>query len=283
MITPRRPTLALLALAVALGCQASFAILGPVTPEEVTITLEVSGGFAGVQYSFVVDGAAGVVRGVSCGAFCDFEPGEVILAVSDAQVAELGRRLDQAGVMRLDGRDFGTRCCDDFHYALTYERGGRTARLTGDGALLPPAVADALGLLGGLRHRTLPILVSPDTRDTDWPRDPYTLGEVTVEGLTLSAELTWGGGCAEHRVDLVAWGGWMESFPVQINALLTHDDGDDPCDAVLTEWRRFELRPLREAYEEAYGPIGSEGATVILRLWDPLMASPLGRLVEVRL
>jgi hypothetical protein len=84
-------------------------------------------------------------------------------------------------------------------------------------------------------------------------------------------------------MDLVLWGGWMESFPVQINALITHDDGDDPCDGVVTEERRFDLLPLREAYEDAYGAIGSTPTTVILRLWDPTSGSPAGRLVEVSL
>ncbi len=280
MHVPTRLLLTITAAQALVGCY-SPSTLGPVIPGDVTITLSVSGGFAGVQYAIEVDGASGVVRGLSCQAFCDFEAGAVILPVSSAQVEALGRRLDEAGVMAMDGQDFGLQCCDDFHYQLTYRRGERTSRVTGGGASLPRGVAGAVGLLHGLVRGTVPTLVSPDTRDTDWPRDAYQLGEVHVDGLILGAGLTYGGGCGQHRMDLVLWGGWMESYPVQINALITHDDGDDPCDAVVTDERTFVLVPLREAYEDAYGPIGSDRPTVILRLWDPLSASPLGRLVEV--
>jgi hypothetical protein len=277
----RPPALpATLAVSVLAGCYSPVS-LGPVIPEDVSITLSVSGGIAGVQYTIEVDGAARQVRGLACAAFCDFEPGEVLVPISSAQVAALGRRLDDAGVVDLDGRNFGQECCDDFHYELTYRRGERSATVRGGGVRLPRDLADAVGLIHGLVGGVVPALVSPDTRDTDWPRDPYRLGQVDVDGLVLTAHLTYGGGCAQHRMDLVLWGGWMESFPVQINALISHDDSDDPCDAVVTEERSFALLPLREAYEEAYGPIGANRPTVILRLWDPLSASPLGRLVEV--
>jgi hypothetical protein len=262
------------------GCYGSGA-LAPVIPEDVTITLAVSGGFAGVQYAIVVDGATGEVRGLSCQASCDFEAGAVIVPVSSAQVEALSRRLDEAGVMAMQGRDFGSQCCDDFHYQLTYRRGERVSHVTGDGARLPRDLATAVGLLHGLVDGAVPVLVSPTTRDTDWPREPYGLGEVQVDGLILGAGLSYGGGCEQHRMDLVLWGGWMESYPVQINALITHDDGDDPCDAVVTEERTFHLLPLREAYERAYGPIGADRPTAILRLWDPLSSGPVGRLVEV--
>jgi hypothetical protein len=233
---------------------ASDSPFAPVPPEDVTITLSVSGGFAGVEYTVEVDGAAGAVQGVSCVAICDFEPGQVLVALSREQVEALSRRLDQTGVMDLDGQDFGLECCDDFHYLIH-------------------------GLVGG----SLPVLVAQSTQDTDWPRDAYQLGGVEAPRLALKAMVTYGGGCEQHRMDLVLWGGWMESFPVQINALITHDDGDDPCDAVISEERRFDLLPLREAYEDAYGPIGDTPTTVILRLWDPLSGSPAGRLVEVSL
>ncbi len=66
---------------------------------------------------------------------------------------------------------------------------------------------------------------------------------------------------------------------MQVNGLVTHDDGDDPCDAVLTEERVFDLRPLHDAYVDAYGPIGSERPTVVLQLSDP--ASNDSILVEI--
>ena len=250
--------------------------LGPVEPEAVSITLAVSGGFAGLGYGVVVDGAAGEARG-SCG-LCG-GPGQVTLPLSPEQIAALTQSLDDSGVLHMDGSDFGIQCCDQFYVELTYERGERSTHVQGTESLLPPELQYPLRLLTALAEGSVPVLVSPDTRDTDWPRDSYTLGEVAVENLTLVAEVTYGGGCAAHRMDLVAWGGWMESFPVQIEALLTHDDGDDPCDALLAESRRFDLSPLVRAYVEQFGDIGAERTTVILRLWDPASGSP--RLVDV--
>ena len=264
------------------ACDISGAF-GPVDTEEVTITLAVSGGIAGVSYAFRVDGRAATVVGVSCTSFCDFETGEVILPVSAAQVEHLARMLEEAEVLGLDGRDFGVDCCDDFVYDLTYMNGQSSAHVVGAGARLPQELAGAVAQLHGLVYGFLPALVSPATDPADWPRHTYTLGQTIVDGLTLTAELTYGGGCRDHRVDLVLWGQWLESSPPHINALLTHDDGDDPCDALITTERHFNLVPLRDAYERAFGEIGPTRPKVVLRLWDPVAASPLGRLIEVTL
>lgn len=271
------------------GCVALLAgcdrvdFLAPVEPESVSIELAVSGGLAGVGYSFVVDGGAGEVRALTCVSGCDFQVGDVLAVVSDDQVGELARRLEDTGILRMDGRDFGEGCCDFLALELTYSREGASSHVQGTQDRFPRDLSEVVALLYALAEGRVPMLISPDTRDTDWPRDPYTLGAVTVDGLTLSAEVTYGGGCAAHVMDLVGWGGWLESNPLQINALVTHDDADDPCDALITETRPFDLRPLVRAYEGAYGPIGADRPTVILRLWDPLAAGPVGRLVEVRL
>jgi hypothetical protein len=254
-------------------------ILGPPDPDQVSITLTVSGGFAGGGYTVVVDGAAREVRR-TCDIICTVQPGRAVLPVSPALVAELAGALERAGVLELDGRDFGTQCCDQFYVELTYERGDQAYSLEGTEGLLPPELLWPIRLLSALAYGNVPAIVSPETTDADWPRDAYGLGDISIDGLTLSAEVSYGGGCGQHRMDLVAWGGWLESFPVQINALVTHDDGDDPCDAFVTEERGFDLAPLARAYEEAYGPGTVERPTVILRLWDPAGGV---RLVEVRL
>jgi hypothetical protein len=45
----------------------------------------------------------------------------------------------------------------------------------------------------------------------------------------------------------------------------------------------FDTLPLAVAYAEAYGVPASRRAIVVLRLWDPIVAGPLGRLIEVLL
>ena len=50
---------------------------------------------------------------------------------------------------------------------------------------------------------------------------------------------------------------------------VTHEDHDDPCDALLSGPRRFDLSSIVEAYTEVY-PGGSVGSrTLILVLTDP--------------
>lgn len=269
--------LILVALGATLGLSScgTADILGPVEPEDVLITLDVSGGFAGIGFGVVVDGAAGEARS-SC-ALCARPVDPILLPLSSQQIAGLAQSLDDSGVLDMDGRDFGNQCCDQFYVDLTYERGERSAHIQGTQSLLPLELQGPVADLSALAQGRVPVLVSPDTRDTDWPRDQYALGEVVVVGRTLTAEVTYGGGCEPHTMDLVAWGGWMESFPVQIEALITHDDSDDPCDAVVTETRVFDLVPLARAYAEAYG--GAGGLPVVLRLWDPGASEP--RLIDL--
>ncbi len=262
------------------GC-ASSDPLGPIVTDEVTITLAVSGGFIGQSYAFTVDGEALEVVGVSCEAHCDFEEGQVIVPVSEAQVSDLARRLEGAGVF-LQAGNHGSDCCDQIGYDLSYTRGNRTARVQGTDQTLPAALATVMGHIAVLSRGRVPMLVAPDTEASDWPTDAYALGSVEAVGTTLRAQVSYGGGCGSHRMDLVGWGGWLESNPVQLNALVTHDDDDDPCDAYLTEERVFDLTPLARAWVDAYGP-ASGPIRINLRLWDPVSGSPVGRLIELEL
>jgi hypothetical protein len=281
MVRHGRFAVALTGAICTLGCGNS--LLVPIPAEDVTITLAVSGGFAGVSWSIVVDGADREVRGGACGNFCDWSPGDVLLAISEEQVATLAQALDDAGVPDLDGRDFGTGCCDFFHYDLGYQRGPRLYGFRGTDDRFPTALAEVVRQVAALGQGRVPMIVAPETSEDDWPRDAFTLGVVTVDAAGLSAEVTYGGGCARHRMDLVAYGGWMESNPVQVNALITHDDGGDPCDAIVAETRTFDLGPLRAAWVRAYGEIGEERPTVVLRLRDPALLGGPVRSITVQL
>ena len=157
------PSRTLMALAVSLtlaGCDWTD-LLGPVQPEEVTITLSVSGGIAGVQFGVVVDGAAGEARLSAVGG------DEAVIPLSPEQVGNLALRLDEAGVIATGDRDFGSSCCDSFGVVLTYERGARSARLQGSQNLWPAELSSVIQLLSGLASGRVPLLVSPDTDAAD--------------------------------------------------------------------------------------------------------------------
>ena len=84
--------------------------------------------------------------------------------------------------------------------------------------------------------------------------DAFQLQSLTITGEMLSVKLTHGGGCAQHDYALfMSPGAFLESFPVQANLYLRHDDHDDPCDALLNPTLTFNLLPVGELYQHFYG------------------------------
>ncbi len=255
------------------GCL--FNSTGPTGSGEARIRLHVTGGFAGVDYTFLVDGPAGTVVGESCVAGCDFQAGEILQTLSGDQVAYLSELFLEAGVHSLEDSDFGVQCCDQFHYDVTYEDGHGVSSFRGSSEALPGNLGDAVARVHGLLLGTIPIVVSPQTKPERWPSDPATLQDYVVSGDRLDVRVSYSGGCAGHDFKLVAWGGWMESYPVQVRALLSHDAKDDPCDAIVSRDLSFDLQPLKRAYQDSYG-IGDPGSTaLILSLANPDWASSL--------
>lgn len=97
------------------------------------------------------------------------------------------------------------------------------------------------------------------------PSDPATIESVSVAGDVLVLQVTYGGGCTTHDFALFASGTFMESLPVQTSAVLAHDAHGDRCRALVGRELRFDLTPLRRAYEKAYGT----GGTLVLNLRAP--------------
>ncbi len=237
--------------------------------EDVYIEVHVTGGIASADFTYAVDGAAYEVRGISCRNACDFDTGDVLAHLSPTRVRYYSQLMLDGGIIEHDGKDFGNPCCDQFYYTLSFRYGDREATVRGAGTTLPAALAYAVTELDRLVFGIVPIIVDFDTRPEAWPQDPLGLMEYSLDGSILALAVVHGGGCAHHQYDLVAWGGWMESFPVQVNVLLAHEDNDDPCDGVLTPRLLFDLLPLREAYFPLYRDGGPGANTIILRLTVP--------------
>lgn len=237
--------------------------------EDVFIQVHVTGGIAGADYTFAIDGATYELRGISCSNLCDFQAGQVLAQLSPDQVRYYSDLMLGGGIIEHDGEDFGNPCCDQIYYELAFRYGDREATVRGAATTLPPGLAFAAAELERLVHGITPIIVDFDTQPEAWPQDPLGLVGYSLEGSTLSLEVEHGGGCAHHEYHLVAWGGWMESFPVQVNVLLAHEDNDDPCDALLRRTLYFDLTPLRDAYFPVYGGGGPAPDTIIMRLVVP--------------
>ena len=90
--------------------------------------------------------------------------------------------------------------------------------------------------------------------DTLYPlaaRDPLTITEVRLCKDILCINISYGGGCEDHNFSLVA-SSFMESQPVKVDVVLSHEDHDDPCDMWITEELLFHLGPLKQSWRQSY-------------------------------
>jgi hypothetical protein len=94
------------------------------------------------------------------------------------------------------------------------------------------------------------------------PRDPITINNIKLQKNILSFNVSYGGGCEDHDFQLISTS-FMESYPVQVNILLSHEDNDDPCDMWITETLLFNIFPLRESYQSLYH---EEAGTIIMNI-----------------
>jgi hypothetical protein len=93
------------------------------------------------------------------------------------------------------------------------------------------------------------LVTEPDPR---WPSDPLTVTSAAVVGDSLVVAVEHGGGCATHDYQLVVSRSWMESFPVQVPARLSHGAHGDACKALIRRELRFSLLPVADAYRASY-------------------------------
>lgn len=236
--------------------------------EGLEIRVRVTGGIAGVDFTLLVDGVRGVVFGESCVNGCDFQDGALLHGLTGDQMAYLSDLFTDAGIHALDGTDFGEECCDQFYYEVIYEDGAGTSTVQGSSEKFPPSLLQAVGAVSGFAWGVYPIVVDHETEPFLWPHDLAMVESRSIEGDHLTLRVSYPGGCAVHHLDLVAFGGWMESSPVQIQAFLSHDANGDQCEAWITRDMTFDLKPLKRAYQESYG-VGEPGGSTIVILFNP--------------
>jgi hypothetical protein len=236
---------------------------GPEAEETPEILLRVSGGFAGVDYAILVDGPQGEVIGESCVAGCDFEAGQILHGLSADQIADLAALFLESGIHGLNGTDYGTECCDQFHYDLIYTDDSGSSQVMGTSEAFPADLREAVEVVMGFANDVFPVVVDFETAGSPWPMDAQIVQAIEIKGDMMVAGVTYAGGCSVHHFNLVVFGGWMESDPVQTQALLSHDAHDDNCDGLIIRELTFDLRPLKRAYQDAYG-VGTPGGTTLI-------------------
>ena len=97
-------------------------------------------------------------------------------------------------------------------------------------------------------------IVIDDSLYNNAPRDPVTINNVKLLKNILFMNISYGGGCEEHEFLLIATS-FMESEPVQVNILLSHEDNADPCDMWINKNHSFNLLPLKRSWQRLYHEI----------------------------
>lgn len=92
--------------------------------------------------------------------------------------------------------------------------------------------------------------------------DALSIDGAAVTGDTLSVDVSYGGGCEDHDFS-ICWPdqSFMESSPVQVGLEIWHDGHDDACDAWISETLTWDLTPLKQSYQAAYG--GGSGTMIL--------------------
>ena len=116
--------------------------------------------------------------------------------------------------------------------------------------------ADDIGKVGN-------VVTSATT--AEWGTDEYTINAATIQGDTLSINVSYSGGCETHEFTLVAEPVFLESFPVQLRVSLAHNANGDTCEESLTEDYHFDLTPIKQVYQTGYQ---TDEGTIVLRLRD---------------
>ena len=101
--------------------------------------------------------------------------------------------------------------------------------------------------------------------DAGWPRAPMVIQHGHIRGDVLYLDVAYSGGCAAHAFPLYAADVFAESWPVQAQLALAHDDNDDACDGWVEREVRHSLVPLKQTYWRQYGRTDA-GGTIVLNI-----------------
>lgn len=96
------------------------------------------------------------------------------------------------------------------------------------------------------------VVITENADGPRWPSDPVTIISAVVKDHTLELVANYGGGCRAQSFLLLSDAAWMESSPVQVGVRVARDAQGDNCKALLSRVLRFDLSPLKAAYNEAY-------------------------------
>ena len=122
------------------------------------------------------------------------------------------------------------------------------------GLVLSAAAMATIGCAGGYGADTvdpISVVIGEAPRKSD----PFEVNAARIAGDTLIVNVSYGGGCADHVFRAWADDAFRMTDPVGLAIAITHDAHGDACERWVTEDLRFDLTPVRKAYQEDTGVI----------------------------
>ena len=74
--------------------------------------------------------------------------------------------------------------------------------------------------------------------------DPFEIDNVLKEENMLYVDVKYGGGCKEHRFEVIWGGDFIKTYPPSIHVILVHDGNDDMCEAYLSDKLKIDMKDL---------------------------------------
>ncbi|MCY3722628.1 MAG: hypothetical protein OXG97_10440 [Candidatus Poribacteria bacterium] len=103
-----------------------------------------------------------------------------------------------------------------------------------------------------------------DSTRNAWGTDTYVVNDPpSITGDVLTLNVSYSGGCKAHNFTLITSGVFLESNPVQLQAIIAHNANGDSCEAWVTETYHFNVSPLKTRYQKAYR---TETGTIALNI-----------------
>ncbi|HEY7884038.1 MAG TPA: hypothetical protein VIC08_03725 [Cellvibrionaceae bacterium] len=106
-------------------------------------------------------------------------------------------------------------------------------------------------LEGQITQASQPIIIHKTIDDLPGAATSLEVVDSEINDHIAAVTVQYGGGCSEHAIHLHVAPPFMESWPLQIHARLTHQT-DDSCEALITHTLSIDLLPLKELYHTNY-------------------------------
>ncbi|MFT5600494.1 MAG: hypothetical protein ACI9N1_000729 [Flavobacteriales bacterium] len=78
----------------------------------------------------------------------------------------------------------------------------------------------------------------------------FTVNSAKMDGHILYVEVSYSGGCEEHKFELHTNRMFMKSMPPKLGVFLKHDNGGDNCEAIETKTLQFDMQAAQYPTEQ---------------------------------